>query len=97
MPKKISKYVSAQPAEVQVFTIHDSDEELADYLVVNESKKRGRSVSENFKEHQFFETETNPNSMKCRFETKKLLTAVKETNHTVTTSDGKMIHKKLGF
>ena len=33
--------------------------------------------------------------MKCRFETNKILTAVKETNHTVTTSNGKKIHKKL--
>ena len=33
--------------------------------------------------------------MKCRFKTNKLLTAVKETEHTVTTSEGKIIHKKL--
>ena len=54
----ITKYVLGQPAELQVFTIHDSDGELADNLVVNESKKRGRSVSENFSEYQFFEKET---------------------------------------
>ena len=33
--------------------------------------------------------------MKCGFKTNKILTAIKETNHTVTTSDGRTIHKKL--
>ena len=33
--------------------------------------------------------------MKCRFKTDKTLTAVKETKHTVTTSEGKVKHKKL--
>ena len=68
---------------------HDSDGELADYLVVIESKKRGRSVSKIFKNYLFFEKETKPNSMKCRFKTNKMLTAVKDTKHTITTSDGK--------
>ena len=33
--------------------------------------------------------------MKCGFKTNKSLTAINETNHTVTTSDGRTIHKKL--
>ena len=33
--------------------------------------------------------------MKCGFKTDKILTATKETDHTVTTSDGRTIHKKL--
>ena len=33
--------------------------------------------------------------MKCRSKTDKSLTAVNETKHTVTTADGKTIHKKL--
>ena len=33
--------------------------------------------------------------MKCRFKTNKILTAAKETKHTITTTDGKVIHKKL--
>ena len=33
--------------------------------------------------------------MKCGFKTNKILTAIKETNDTVTTSDGRTIHKKL--
>ena len=53
--KTIRNYVLAQPAELQVFTIHDSEGELADYLVFNELRKRGRSVNNNFKEYQFFE------------------------------------------
>ena len=93
--KTLTNYILAQPAELQVFTIHDSDGELAGYLVLNESRKRGRSVSHNFKNYQFFEKETKPNAMKCRFKTDKTLTAAKETKHTITTIDGKTIHKKL--
>ena len=33
--------------------------------------------------------------MKCRFKTNKILTAVKETDHTITTSEGNLIHKRL--
>ena len=33
--------------------------------------------------------------MKCRFKTNKILTAANETKHTITTTDGKVIHKKL--
>ena len=32
--------------------------------------------------------------MKSGFKTKKILTAVKGTNHTITTSQGKNTHKK---
>ena len=93
--KTITNYILAQPAELQVYTIQDSDGELADYLVLNESRKRGRSVSGDFKSYNFFEKETKPNAMKCRFKTDKILTAAKETKHTVTTTEGKTIHKKL--
>ena len=51
--RTITKYVSGQPAELQVFTFHDSDGELTDYLVFNEAKKRGRSVSKNLKKKHF--------------------------------------------
>ena len=47
--KTLTIYVSAQPAKLQVSTIYDSDGEPADYLVFNESRKRDRSVSDNFK------------------------------------------------
>ena len=33
--------------------------------------------------------------MKCRFKTNKILTAARETKHTLTTADGKTIQKKL--
>ena len=33
--------------------------------------------------------------MKCKFKTNKILTAVNETKHTITTSDGKIVHEKL--
>ena len=93
--KTLTIYILAQPAELQVFTVHDSDEELADYLVLNETRKRGRSVRDNFESYQFFEKETKPDAMKCRFKTNKILTAAKETKHTINTTDGKVIHKKL--
>ena len=52
--KTITNYVLAQPAELQVYTIQDSDGEFSDYLVLNESRKRGRSVSGDFKSYKFF-------------------------------------------
>ena len=93
--KTLTNYILAQPAELQVFTIHDSDGELANYLILNESRKRVRSVSDNFTSYQFFEKENKPNALKCRFKTDKTLTAARETKHTITTTDGKIIHKKL--
>ena len=76
-----------------MFTINDSEGEMADYIVINDSKKRARSVSPEFKQYQFFEKENKPNALKRRFKTKKLLMAVKETKQTITTSGGKTIHK----
>ena len=52
-------------------------------------------MSPEFKQYQFFEKENNPNALICRFKNIKLLTGVKETKHTITTSEGKTIHKKL--
>ena len=64
-------------------------------MVRNYSKKRARSVSREFEQYQFFEKENKPNAMKCRFKTNEILTAVNKTKHTVTASEGKIIHKKL--
>ena len=93
--KTVTKYISAQPSELQVFTIHDSDGEIADYLVLNESKKRPRSVSQYIKQYQFYEKEDKPNAMKCRFKVNKTPTAVRETGHTISTAEKKIVHKKL--
>ena len=68
---------------------------MADYTVLNDSKTRARLVSPEFKQYQFFEKENKPNALKCKFKTNKMLTAIKETKHTITTSEGKTIHKKL--
>ena len=92
--KTVTKYILAQPTQLQVFTIHDSDGEMADYIVLNENK-RPRSVSQNFNQFQFYKKEDKPIAMKCRFQINKTLTAVKETGHTITTADGKILHKKL--
>ena len=43
--KTLTNYISAQPTELQMFTIKDSEGEMADYTVLNDSKKRTRSVS----------------------------------------------------
>ena len=93
--KTLTNYVLAQPTELQIITINDSEGEMADYTILNDSKKRARSVSREFKQYQFFEKENKPNAMKCRFKTNKILTAVNETKHTITTSEGKVIHEKL--
>ena len=81
--------------ELQVVTINDSEGELAEYLVLNDMKKRAPSVRRDFKRYQFFETENKPNSMKYRFKTNKVLIAVKDIGHTITTAEVRTIHKKL--
>ena len=57
--RTLTKYILAQPTELQVVTINDAGGELADYLVLNESKKKGRSVSRDFKNYQFFRRRIN--------------------------------------
>ena len=64
-------------------------------MALNDSKKKTRSMSQNFKEYKSYEKEDNLNAMQCRFESNRILTAVKETEHTVITADGNVIHKKL--
>ena len=76
--KTLTNYISAQPTELQMFTTNDSGGEIADYVVLNDSKKRTRPVSREFKQYQFFDKGNTPNAMKCRFKTNKILTAVKE-------------------
>ena len=93
--RTITNYISAQPTELQVFTISDSEGEMVDYLVLNDTRKRGRSVSQDFKKYQFYEKENKLNSMKSGFKTNEILTPIKETDHTVTTPEGKIIRKKL--
>ena len=93
--RTLTNYISAQPTELQVFTINDSEGEMVDYLVLNDTRKRGRSVSQDFRKYHFYEKENKPNSMNCGFKTDKILTAIKGTDYTVTTSEVKIIHKKL--
>ena len=64
---------------------------MVDYLVLNDTRKRGRSVSQDFEKYPFYEKENKPNSMKRGFKTDKNLTAIKEAEYTVTTSEGKVI------
>ena len=61
--RTLTNYISAQPTELQVVTINDAEGEMADYLVLNETKKKGRSVGQDFKNYQFYEKENKPNSM----------------------------------
>ena len=91
--KTVTNYISAQSTELQVFTIHDSDGEMAAYLVLNDNKKKSRSVSPTFKQYQFYEKEDKPEAMKCRFKTNKTLTAIREMDHAFTTADQKLTQK----
>ena len=93
--RTVNNYNSAQPTELQVFTINDSDGEMADYMVLNDTRKRGLSVSRRFKKYQFFNKENKPNSIKSGFKTNKISTAMKKTDLTVITSEGKIVHRKL--
>ena len=43
--KTLTNYTSAQPTELHMFTINDSEGEMADDIVLNDSKKKARSVS----------------------------------------------------
>ena len=94
--KTSTKYISAQPTELLVFTINDSEGEMADHLILNDTRKRACSVRPDFKQYQFFEKENKPNAMKCNFETIKMLTAIRESDHTITTCEGRLRHKKIG-
>ena len=58
--RTLTNYKSAQPTELQVVTINYSDGEMADYLVFNETRKRDRTVSRDFKKYQFYEKENKP-------------------------------------
>ena len=44
---------------------------------------------------QFYEKRINQTLYKCRFKTNTILISVKGTDHTVTTAEGKVIHKKV--
>ena len=57
--KTLTNYISAQPTELQVFTIDDSEGAMADYMVLNVNRKRGRPVSWSFEKYQFYERKTS--------------------------------------
>ena len=46
--RTLTNYISAQPTELQVVTINDAEGEMADYLVLNDARKRIRSVGREF-------------------------------------------------
>ena len=57
--KTLTNYISAQPTELQMFTTNDSEGEMADYIVLNDSKKRARSVNPEFNSTSFLKRKTN--------------------------------------
>ena len=59
--RTLTNYISAQLTELQVVTINDSEGEMVDYLVLNDTRKKDRSVSRNFEKYQFYEKENKPN------------------------------------
>ena len=57
--RTLTNYISAQPTELQVVTINDAEGEMADYLVLNETKKKGRSLSQDLKTTNFMKRRIN--------------------------------------
>ena len=55
-------YVSSTHGTADIHHVNHSDEEFADYLVFNDSKTRGRSVSQEFRPYKFCEKETKLDS-----------------------------------
>ena len=47
-------YILAQPTELQAFTINDSEGQMADYMILHDSRKRARPVSWDFTQNHFF-------------------------------------------
>ena len=68
---------------------------VADYLVLDDTRKRACSVSQDFKTYKFDEKETKPDSIKCRFKTNRHLRAIKGTGNAITAAERMVIHKKL--
>ena len=91
--KTLTKYILAQRTELPVFTINDSDGEFGGLSGMNDTRKIARSVGQNFKGYKLYENETEPIAIKCRFKTDKVQTASKETVHTITTGEEKVLHK----
>ena len=58
--RTLTNYISAQPTELLVVIINDSEGEMADYLVLNDTRKRGRSVTGILKSINFMKKRTNP-------------------------------------
>ena len=57
--KTLTNYIPAQSTELQVFTISDSEGEMADYMILSDSRKRARSASREFKQNHFLKKEIN--------------------------------------
>ena len=93
----MTKFILAQPTCLQIFTTNYSDGELAAYLElkVNDARNRARSVSQDIKDYKFYQKDSKPFAMKCRYKTDKVQTAVKDTDHIIPTVEGRVIQKKL--
>ena len=61
----MTKYTLAQPAELQTFIVNDSDGDLFEYIQLNDSKNRTRSLTQDFKGDKFYKKENKRNAMKC--------------------------------
>ena len=86
-----SHSVSAKSETLQVYTF-SGEGGSSDHLPMKQKRKSTKTVSKY--RFQFFER----NNTKSKFESPysdQLQTAVKGTNHTVTTAENKIIHRKL--
>ena len=82
---------SAKPETLQVYTF-SGEGSSSDHLPMKQKRKSTKTVSEY--PFKFFERK----NQKTKFESPysdQLQTAIKGTNHTITTADNKIIHRKL--
>ena len=89
--------------KIPIYVTRNGDEEVSNHIVMARTKAEEKAQAEKSPKKknsvgnypfQFFEKNHNKKSLEGRFQ-KHLQTAVKGTEHTVTTDTGKIIHRKF--
>ena len=86
-----SNFISARPDTLQVYTF-TGEGGSSDHLPMEQKRKGAKTVSKY--PFQFFERKNQKGNFESPY-SENLQTAVTGTKHTLTTSDNKIIHRKL--